>query len=443
MADGYVRRRTGAIFKSESGKLYIFDADSMSVLRGWPIMRAWKKTRVRHPDWIGFRPSLSWLESELLDAGERMENFRRGVEAGEQLLPLEFRYRKDRTPYASEMSQWYFETTPREIRDLVRPFRKTKWAMMSFLADGGEPAKELLRNSPAIAFMLAHNRIFHAPAVARPRRAVRTWLQLGKTRRDLLRWLGFPPAQSTVRLLDKIPRQDLSISALLKIRECLLQPESAKLLRHQPVVDRALLAFFDPGIRDMLTQKLLGELRTGLLADLTSFRARMSTSEMTELEKERLQRFWMKERQPVWLLMRDTAAMFRQFSPDAPLPRIPSLNTLRRTHDELAERVERKTFRDTVFAPPLPGNDAILPIADYEMLCEEGRRQHNCAASYARNILAGESFLYRVLKPERCTLEIVPRNGKWEIAQLLAAGNRPPREETVCAVRRWLTAMQK
>ena len=43
MTEGYVKRgKTGRVFKPETGKLYIFEEYSVTVLQGWPAVRAWK-----------------------------------------------------------------------------------------------------------------------------------------------------------------------------------------------------------------------------------------------------------------------------------------------------------------------------------------------------------------------------------------------------------------
>ena len=440
---GYVKTKCGNIFQPETGKLFIFDDHSVSVLRGWPVMRAWKKTCVKHPNWTGFRPSLSQLEAELRDSGDKMEAYRRIIEAGQLELPLEFRYRDEANPYRSELSRWYFETTPREVRDLLRPFWNSRWALMTLLVIGGSPAADLLKSCPALAFMLANNRVFHAPAVSQPRRAIRTWLSSGKTRRQLLAWLGFPASTGLARLLAKVPAQDLSIGLLLKLRTLLADPRSGKLLRHQPIIDRALLAFFEPGMREILTAKLLAELRNDLLENVIAECFVNTMPELVARERERPRRQWQKEAQPAWQLLRDTARMFGERHPDRPMPQICDLAALRRFHDRLAEEFTAERFGKLKFTPPVPGNADIVPLTGYDMLLEEGRLQHNCAASYCEEVAAGRSFLYRVLSPERCTLELALRKGKWEVVQLLAACNRPPQEETKIAVAKWLKEFQK
>jgi hypothetical protein len=51
--------------------------------------------------------------------------------------------------------------------------------------------------------------------------------------------------------------------------------------------------------------------------------------------------------------------------------------------------------------PPLPGTTAIVPLGTPAELAAEGREQQNCVGSYSERVLAGDTCIYRVLKPAR------------------------------------------
>jgi hypothetical protein len=72
------------------------------------------------------------------------------------------------------------------------------------------------------------------------------------------------------------------------------------------------------------------------------------------------------------------------------------------------------------------------------MLIEEGRRQKNCAADYAKLIADGTMALSRVLSPERCTLSLRVSRGRWVFDQLKAACNAAVSPATERAVAEWL-----
>lgn len=48
--------KRGTIFKSETGKLYLFEPGSITVMRAWPPV-AWKKSR-SNLQWVHVRPKI-------------------------------------------------------------------------------------------------------------------------------------------------------------------------------------------------------------------------------------------------------------------------------------------------------------------------------------------------------------------------------------------------
>ena len=91
--------------------------------------------------------------------------------------------------------------------------------------------------------------------------------------------------------------------------------------------------------------------------------------------------------------------------------------------------------------PPIPGTEHIIPLTSREELKQEGRQQSNCVGSYSSRVLSGDTYIYRVLKPERATLSIVYRaDGCWRRSQLKTKGNRAVRPETIRLVDSWLGA---
>lgn len=90
--------------------------------------------------------------------------------------------------------------------------------------------------------------------------------------------------------------------------------------------------------------------------------------------------------------------------------------------------------------PPLAGTDTIVPITTVEELEEEGRSQRHCVPGYAGAIVAGSVYVYRVLAPQRATLEIRLAGGRPKLGQLKLAGNAKPSRATVKAVERWFAS---
>lgn len=119
-----------------------------------------------------------------------------------------------------------------------------------------------------------------------------------------------------------------------------------------------------------------------------------------------------------------------------------SLESLRQLHDAWVGRLnQRKNIiaSDTPFPdPPLPGNEDICPITTDDELMAEGFLMHHCVGGYDKRVQSGESYIYRVLKPERATLEIKGFGKSIRIGQFKLAYNQHPSEETYAKVSRWI-----
>jgi len=89
--------------------------------------------------------------------------------------------------------------------------------------------------------------------------------------------------------------------------------------------------------------------------------------------------------------------------------------------------------------PPLEGNGSIVPICSLEELYQEGREMRHCVGSYADQVWQGRSFFYRVLKPERATLEVKITDSGPVFRELLLKRNGQPDDSTVANVKRWLS----
>lgn len=87
--------------------------------------------------------------------------------------------------------------------------------------------------------------------------------------------------------------------------------------------------------------------------------------------------------------------------------------------------------------PPLPGSATIIPLATFQELEAEGKAQRHCAGSYVYSVRAGCHYFYRVLAPQRGTLEIELSSGRPELGQFRLAGNRAPSPDAVKAVQEW------
>jgi hypothetical protein len=120
-----------------------------------------------------------------------------------------------------------------------------------------------------------------------------------------------------------------------------------------------------------------------------------------------------------------------------------TFEALERLHDRWTRRLNRHPTlacqSGYVFPPPpLLGTTAIQPIERADDLAEEGRLMQHCVATYARRVRDHRCYIYRMLEPERATIEIVLDRGEPLIGQFKLAGNREPGSAAWAAVYAWL-----
>lgn len=431
------RNKRGVVFHEQSGKLYVFEKYTVNVLKAWPKPMAWKKTTVRHLQWFRFRPSLSWLNVVLDCDDTRVSKIEDEVAAGQLYLALKTDDGKRVRGVGYDTLAWlrWYCTIPREIRQLLKPFRKRKWHLLSFIASAGQPAIDLIRSNPALAFALASNWVFHTPSVKQPLRSARALLKPGKKQTDILRWLGFPATKSAVRILGKYHGSEVSIPGLLLLRELLWLPEYAKLLAHQPKIDRFLLYLLSNQTRGCITPGLIAELRLAASPPVEDGDVNFSYRYMSY-----------QYRCPELCILKKIAEMFRLLRGDAVIPRFTSLDALVKFYyllDYEMQMKEMKDFYDMTFLPPFLGSVTIQPLTTGKMLLEEGNRQSNCVASYANAVAAGRCFIYRMLAPQRCTIALEKdTHGCWQLTEMKLSCNREPSPDAVAAVQQWLAAVK-
>lgn len=125
------------------------------------------------------------------------------------------------------------------------------------------------------------------------------------------------------------------------------------------------------------------------------------------------------------------------------LEKLQQIGALRALHDELVERLlelpapVRETELGKLPPPPLRGTDDIVPISTAVEFDGEGRVMRHCCAAYESLVRARTCAIYRVLRPERATLELDLTRGQPRLAQLRGAGNAPVSQETWDAVISW------
>ena len=152
-------------------------------------------------------------------------------------------------------------------------------------------------------------------------------------------------------------------------------------------------------------------------------------------------------------LIDDTFVMALSLGISLDLTKINSYKGLLKKHDKFSKeinlrtRLREKEKLETVFAFPEKFNPVIENLgAEYELikdgkrLLEEGEEQHNCVFSYYKKIIEGRCLIYSLLteteknsedisgnsdkERKRYTIEIIEKNGKFEVVQFLEKFNK-------------------
>ena len=313
------------------------------------------------------------------------------------------------------------ETIPKYVRDLVTRFNDRHWQLLSMIARCGKPAVELLRSNPALGYMLANNWVFHKPAVKKPIRAIRG--KLKRKQKQILKWLGFPGTNTMRRILEKIPHYLINIQNLLYLRDAFRDtPECIKMLSYVPRINTQIFKIVSyRNLFEAVTPKLFREVSCMRPA---------------------------RKRYGVYYHLRDTVRIrdrIARYGEGVIDLKLQSAKHIYRIHDELVQQhnllVRTREMPDVALAENdlrnLDGH--IEAIRTSKELMKEGDEMHHCVGSYVESAIVNRRFAYfRVLAPERCTLEVSKNTRNWEINQIHTSGNGIPTEQTIDLVKRWL-----
>lgn len=404
--------RPGVSFKN--GKFYDFSARRIVVMRGWPEPMAWVKTPKR--PWKGAR---KWADVALVNC------FRRLAEPARRPVPLEDFIPHPGTremmeadgldvspdvleqhrvnDWKSQEQAWkdrttciepFIEQIPADIRSLIAPLQHRAWHLLCMFARC-PGAVDLFRGNPALAFALSGHWYYREHRVSNPMRATRRLVY--KRQRDILAWMGFPGTKSVQQIFRKIPVGRLHPALLKRLKGALLDPRRAKVLAHLPALPPAVLSLVvHEDYFDRLSMRFF--------------------IEMLENPESAPDVHW---------LLRDALRMDEQIGGGHIPSTFYSLRRLREVHDDLIRPVSASMMtRDVVFPePPYAGTAFIVPLCNMRDLVEEGLQMRNCVASYARWVVDGAYYIYRVLKPVRATLAISWYKNHWYGSQLKGVGN--------------------
>lgn len=304
---------------------------------------------------------------------------------------------------------------PEEIARILEPHTSHQWGLLELLAARPE-AVQLAAHNPVLAYLLANNDHFRR-ILTKPPLYLATW-RLDYTQKRLLEWLGFRGTQATVRLMRKIVPGALTPESARLLRNALNEsPQVPELLAHVRRINRPVIGLVvNSRLVPVLTPKLMAE-----------------TAELGELPPE----------------LEPANRLLAALSSLVAMGGEPKLRPLAKLHDidrfsaRVAKYPEERKFDLQVYKakwPPPEGTADIVRLMTREDVIREGRDQANCVGARATAVVAGRTFIYRVLQPERATLEIIrsPRTGRWTIAEVKAHRNRSVSDTTLRHIQAWL-----
>lgn len=414
----------GAIFDQKSGKLYWYSYRTTEVWSPWPKPMAWRKS-ASDAAWRRLRPTLKLPKCNVDRKIQR-------ILESESRRP--YRVQASNKDLAAEKAvgvklhslQW-IQRIPDEVRKAVAVFPSRQWHLLSMAARCGDGALDLIQSNRALAFMMASNWVYHTPAVTQPLRSVRALLRPGKRHRDMLVWLGFPDRRAARKVLAKVIPKSINVAQLFYLRQACHDPRMLKVMGHLPRLNAGCLRIVtDPDLIDIGSYSLLEEISADRREDAGPRSAGV---------------------------LRDVLRMLEALGGRvASVRHIRRVSDLKEWHDHLAARVpvapsNAGRSEDVMRLPfprePIPGTDMIVPIRDPESLRAEATEQQHCAWAMASDVaMKQDIYFYRVMSPERATLALVLRSGRWRLKELRGYKNESVHSGTRALVERWLSEHQ-
>ena len=311
----------------------------------------------------------------------------------------------------------FIHQIPEGIRKRVSPFQHLQTKLLQVCAQSWE-AQQLLSDLPFLLWLIADYLKYKDLSSKQIKHLIR------KKRKDILKEIFGRGSNADVKMLRKIRihNQVLNENSLNAIKFTIRNDYSINLCHQSDIPLQQLI---------IIKQcPFLGESR--LISMLASKTYPDQAAMMGEIRE--IGRLW-----------RDISGLGDLLNMDSgtSLNRCDSMESLQNLHDQWTRTFNqmKSSVNDSqVLFPPAPikGNQSIVQILNLEELKEEGRKMHHCVGSYSRKVIEGRSYIFKVLQPERATLEIKISGKDIRIVQFKCAYNKAPSENAVIAVVGWL-----
>ena len=405
-----------AVFHYENGVLDAVGKGEQMRLHGWHDPKAfWRDSR---QDWSPFTPAFPVVRPNPSPARPGSPQLRHVTPPLHNMQAVFDAFQAD---------------LPSNVAQALEGYSGFQWNLLLLIHRQPETL-DLIQGSPALAWCLANCDAFR-PIYRRP--AVEWAAALvGRKQAEILKWLGFPGTDSTVKLLRKLGPSCIDPASMRMLCNTLRDSDSGtKMLRHQSRINA--------GVHRLCCYRRLADAAAPSLVNEAA----------ADPQEE--------DASPRADLLGDTLSLWETLDRDVCPPVFRSLRRIQTVHDELvveyqqtlaAERPRprrekarrrsspRKRTRTTFMKPPVPGTRDIIPLCSKAELEREASDQHNCVGIYYQRIKeTRDLYVYKVLRPQRATLSLIRRpDGSWRRGELAASRNRRVRIETRIAVDYWL-----
>ena len=411
--------RLDARFKQDT--LYVFAERETQLIRAWPDLTAVRK-RNRAVRWQGFEPDYPLIRPYRPTRKPKLR-----IDAASPQLTLDLVLPPDAPPPSAprprltpaQRRKRAFDAfrfaCPKPVARRVEPFRGDHLPLLRLLRALGERG-DLFDTNPALGYCLAlafRDRL----AARQPERE--QWLdQLIELKQsEIMARLGLPASKRAVKAMAKIRPPSMSRELAAGLKRLLGDDAALQVMGHLPALNLGVLTLLlDPQLRALATPVLFEAVLAEPQETYFPFTARRlaDIQQMADALGVDISRRRFRERNRIDALFEDLARDYTRLEDG---------------------RLEGCRFPP----PPVSATDSIVPLRTPQALVEEGRKQHNCVAGYAERVAGGDTYIYRVLAPQRATLSLVRwSGGGWQIGELLRAGNSPVSAATRRSVREWL-----
>lgn len=320
----------------------------------------------------------------------------------------------------------YMMQVPRNIACIIRRYPTGQQALLQLCSASGR-AVQLLHSIPNFLWFIAPPLI---QATAGDQRQIHALL--GKPRKALLEEFYGPVSGTMLKLLQKLPVPGLpSLDQRALLLGALTDENCLSVLRHKKECDWETVLLMVQH-NDILHYPFVRRL----------FLDTRSHTEILHILPKVVSTY------------KDTVRLGRRLGFENAKERVLACSTwhlLQVLHDRWTarlnsslQRLAQEQLDEPLSSPPIPGTSTIQPLNTERELLEEGAAMKHCVGAYADAVRSGGVFIYRVLEPERATLEIrLSASDTWSLAQVRSYCNRAVGGETIMAIQHWLLEMQK